>query len=284
MHTLITGYRATRSLMQLKSQLKTGGDVLLVHQMGRVGSMTVVNSLKAAYPEVPLYHTHFLNPERVRQRYLTERRRRRFGLMPLHLKVSRALARELKKGSNNRRWKVVTIVRDPVARNVSTFFHSIALYVPNFHQRDQENGICSETMVETFVAALDHDLPLKWFDLDVKSVFGIDVYRYPFPTKKGYSIISQDDVSLLIIRLEDLQECYRDAFAEFLNLDNIQLIRTHITENEDKRGIYKRFVENLSLPEWYLTGMYASKYATHFYDSDEIDGFRRRWSKGFSGY
>lgn len=280
LYRLSTEYRAILALAQLRRHLKTGRDICLVHQMGRVGSMTVVNSLKAACPEIPIYHTHFLNPEYLQNRLRTEKRN--WSMKNLHLRISRMLVQELTTALHNRFWKIITIVREPVARNVSTFFHNIELFMPDLDQRYREGTISPEIMLNSFLAELDHDLPLKWFDVHVKSVFGIDVYEHSFPTEKGYGIISQDNVTLLVIRLENLRQCYKDAFADLLGFENVDLKITHVAEKDDKRGIYKQFKENLRLPDWYLNDMYSSKYARHFYNDTEIGGFWRRWSKDFS--
>lgn len=277
LYTLNTEYRASLVLAQLRRHLKTGREICLVHQMGRVGSMTIVNSLKAACPELPIYHTHFLNPEYLQNRLRTEKRN--WGIKNLHLRVSRILVRELNTALRNRSWKIITIVREPVARNVSTFFHSIKLFMPGFDKKYREGTITPEIMLNSFLAELDHDLPLKWFDVDVKSVFGINVYDHSFPTEKGYGIISQDNVTLLVIRLENLRQCYKDAFADLLGFEKVDLKIMHVAEKDDKRGIYKQFKENLRLPDWYLNDMYSSKYTKHFYNEAEIKGFWRQWSK-----
>ena len=44
----------------LKQQLAADDDIYIVHQMGRVASMTLTNSLQSAMPGVTIYHTHYL--------------------------------------------------------------------------------------------------------------------------------------------------------------------------------------------------------------------------------
>lgn len=93
--------------------------------MAKVGSSTVVASIKKADLNMPIYHVHALTREG-----LKDEERAYFGLsknllckslLPTTTQLFEGYyVRDLIKG-NNRDIKIVTLVRDPVARNISAF-------------------------------------------------------------------------------------------------------------------------------------------------------------------
>ena len=273
---LNTELNTKRLVKQLKIQLTGNDDMYIVHQMGRVASMTMVNTLKSAMPDTPIYHTHYLNIPMLQQR-IAEMDRKGQRHNQRHYQVSQALAPLLPQYLDEHHWKVVTVVRDPVARNVSAFFLSIERYIPNFYRRFEQQQIAMPQVVELFLRDYNHNIPLEWLDDEIKMPFGVDVYQQPFAADRGYSIIHHNTVDLLILKLESLQSCYRDAFKEFVGIENASLQDTHITKKDDTHGAYKSLLKVMRLPEEYLDRMYSSKYAAHFFTEREIDSFKHKW-------
>src|SRR5688572_1946244 len=114
-------------------------DPIIIHQMGKVGSKTVELSLRKAYEalgiQVPIYHTHILNGfERVRGYVLKEKNRQdsagHFATLD-HGESVRKLIDE----NPAQHWNIISLVRDPIARNVSAFFESLPEYIPDWHER-----------------------------------------------------------------------------------------------------------------------------------------------------
>jgi hypothetical protein len=170
-------------------------------------------------------------------------------------------------------------VRDPVARNISAFFENIIEFFPDFYTRYAAGELDIETIVSTFLERFDHDTPLVWFDFQMKPVFGIDVFACPFSTERGYSIYYGQNASLLLIKLEKLQDCVESAMKDFLGIDKLAIRNTNVAEGKEYREVYKAFLETVRLPPEYLDRMYDSKMVRHFYEQDEIRTFRKKWSK-----
>ena len=273
-----TRRKAQQRLSELERFLRTQDPILLVHQMGRAGSMTTVNSLRKAGVGLPVYHTHWLNPESVEKR-LQWVRDRPESHRPLNVRVGQKLAAELQQhGTARRHWKIVTICREPIARNVSVFFLSIDAFVKDFDQRFRRGELDHAKLLEIFLERFPHDQPLDWFDREMRDVFGIDIYTEPFPQDKGYQILRTERVDVLAIKLEQLNHCHADAFRDFLALEVEGLAQTHVTEQDPDRTMYKDFVRQAVLPDEYLDRMYQSRFARHFYTDAEIAGFRKKWS------
>jgi hypothetical protein len=261
---------------------------IVVFQMGKVGSKTVERALKGALPSMPVYHAHILCASSIQSEELYRYGKRpRFldkSLLPetSHLFTSYYLRERLDADnlSETNKWKIVTLVRDPVARNISGFFGGITRRIPNFNQKYQMGMISVQDMIEIFVREYEqHEVPLTWLDSELRSVFGVDVYSDDFPKNRGYEVYAGKFADILLLRLEDLNTCASRAFKEFLNLDKITLVPENVSRDKDYFPAYTRFLDSVVLPPEYLDRMYKSRYATHFYESEEIDCFRERWSQ-----
>lgn len=267
-----------QTLASLEGHLATVDPILVVHQMGRAGSMTTVNTLRDAGISIPVYHTHWLNRASLAERldWLRDVPEKKH---PLNVKVARLIAGELQKmGPTRRSWKLVTIVREPVGRNVSTFFLAIDRFFDDFFRRQARGEISIVQIRDTFLERFGQERVLEWMDREIRDVFGIDVYARDFPHDKGYQIFRQGNVDLLVIKLEQLNACFRPAFEEFLGARIPSLAMTHITEQDPSYAMYKRFLKEVKMPAEYLERMYASPFARHFYRPEEIQGFIRKWS------
>jgi hypothetical protein len=251
---------------------------VVVYQMGKVGSSSLYESLKKLGLSVPLYHSHLLNDldaiERIVRATLPNP-----GASLKEIERGRQLRQKILHSSGPR-WSLISMVRDPVARNVSAFFQSISERVPDFSQRLQQGAFEMDALAEAFLAdEVTHAAPLGWFDSQVKDLFGIDVCASPFPTRTGYAIYQGKRVRLLVMRLENLAECVGLAIRQFLGIRHFRLETHNVGEDKNYAEVYRRFKREVALPCAYLDRMYNSTFARRFYTAEEIDGFRRSWSQ-----
>ncbi|MFX0092698.1 MAG: putative capsular polysaccharide synthesis family protein [Candidatus Hodarchaeota archaeon] len=183
------------------------------------------------------------------------------------------LRKKLEKGINPKKWKIITAVREPVARNISAFFQNQVQY-------KHMGKMTLKNLLDLFLAENWNYNVLNWFDRELKQVFGIDVYSEPFPTTKGYKIYKvKDQPDLLLLRLENLDNCAQAAFQEFLNIEQFTLAPENIARNKFYYPIYRKFTTSKILPRAYIEKMYTSRLAKHFYTEDELNTFRKKWLK-----
>ena len=91
-------------------------------------------------------------------------------------------------------WNVVTIVRDPVARNFSAW---------NAFQNRKGD----------FIEDYLHDAMFKWFDRQLVKFMGVNVYDQPFDAERGWSIYhnpSSKVRKLLILQTERIDEVFAE--------------------------------------------------------------------------
>jgi len=266
-------------LDSLKMHIENDDDLILVHQMGRAASMTITNTIKSMTLKSPVYHTHWLNKKSVDERVARINSWKKKGLGPLNVRVSELLSPEIEKRLLARQWKIVSVIREPVARNVSAFFLDIERFFPDFFQRYQKKELSLDQIADVFLKEFPHDMPLDWFEVEIQSPFNIDVFATDYDEQKGYMIIENKNVSLLVIQLEKLNTCYKRAFSEFFGQFPEILLNTHVTSKDQSFGMYKDFLREVELPESYLDRMYDCKYVKHFFSEDEVKNFRKKWSQ-----
>jgi hypothetical protein len=121
------------------------------------------------------------------------------------------------------------------------------------------------------------DQSLTFFDREFKTVLGFDVFSSEFPISKGYNIYRENLADILLIRLENLNECYQQAFKEFLDMDVFSLSKSNVGREKSYASLYKMFKKSVVLPDTFIDEMYSSKHARHFYSAEEICLFREKW-------
>jgi hypothetical protein len=264
---------------------------LIIFQMGKVGSKSVKRTLEALELDMPIYHSHLLTQARIDE---TEEQRRKFFLTDRESYLKRPwlnqfLRNQIIKGRGKHKWKIITMTRDPIARNLSTFFENLKVRAVNntgsFEIQSDYYSILPfvlslddvDTLFNLFFDKLRHDTPLVFFDRELKGVFRIDVYAEKFPKSIGYHIYQNNLADVLLIRLEDLNSCAPQAFKEFLGIEDFTMKRENIGANKIYAELYEKFKETIPLPKSYLDKFYKSKFMQHFYTEQEINRFQKRW-------
>ncbi|MBE9102932.1 putative capsular polysaccharide synthesis family protein [Vacuolonema iberomarrocanum] len=262
-------------------RISQDSEITLVHQMGKVGSSGLYGSLLKAFPSSLILHTHALNEQAFYK--MLYRRLINSGissrlLIEQHYLITLLLIHELKHKSD-KTWNLITLVRDPIARNISAFFENLDLnlFFPSYLSAKRIEKDEVDFAISTFLSNYPHNLPLNWFDLHIKEVFGIDIFSQPFDKARGYSIYRKDHVNLLLIRLESLNSCYKDAFNDFMGLQDFELQSANMASDKVYKDAYTAFKEYLFLPDSYIDQMYNSRYAKHFYTDDELSQFSTKW-------
>ena len=202
---------------------------ILLYQPGRVGSTACVKSLKnQGFNKV--FHVH----------HYDEKKRP----IPTHISC--------KETYSIKNPKIITLVRYPIDRNLSSFTFRLSHYMSS-HVR--KIGPSDELKTEFFLKLFRHDYILNWFDNEFYKNTGINVYNYEFDKLKGYTII--DGENLLILKSENISETFEEATEKFLG-EKVKLI------------IKKRYPPPYLgmikyLPANYFKEMHDNKYVEHFY-------------------
>jgi hypothetical protein len=196
-----------------------------------------------------------------------------------HYLVSQYLQREIKRGLKGKKWKVITLVRNPLELEISSFFQIVDLIVPDFPERCRKQDISVEELTAAFTQQLKRKAALSdWFDREMEPAFGIDVYAHPFPARQGYQIYRAERADLLLMRLEDLERSAACAFKEFLGIEEFSVIKRNTASGKYYAGVYEEFTRTAGFPQAYIDQICERKSARHFYTADELDQFKAAYS------
>lgn len=222
-------------------------EAILIYQSAKVGSSSVYKSIKS--------HNRYV----------------------LHCHTLRDLGvadDDLYRILNLKSGKIISLVRDPVARRISEMWQCIT-----YSNRYDNGSDFSEIDKWHFEGAFWNG-EFEWYDLEMKSVFKIDVFEYPFDREKGYSLIKQGNVELLLLKMEKLNEL-ENVIGEFLNIDQFQLSSNNIGQDKAYRFALQSYKKNFTISQENLEEIYIkNKYMKHFYSEQERDELYRKWMKG----
>ena len=266
---------------------------ILVYQMGKVGSITITETLRSSIMDRNIYHFHILRPKRVAE---YEKHRKKFfpnikgkggGLQ--YVWLCQYIQKRIKHRSNNEKWKIVTLVRDPIARSISDFFENstVSRIESSGQYRVSSDWYDFDMIVnkknigklfQIFIEKHNFDRNLMYFDLEFKGVLDIDLYDCDFPTSEGFKICTFKKADVLILKLEHLNDCAKKAFKKFLNIDNFNLSVQNVGSNKNYAELYRVFQNNAAFSEVFLNEIYSSRMVRHFYSGNEIGRFKKRWS------
>ena len=246
---------------------------ILIHQMGKVASTAIAEALRA-HPDMERWqvqNTHTLNSyNHAQKRWFFSRAGR---TMPPELGTGDYLLREVL--PTDRPIHIISPFRDPVARNISSFFHSLDYYLPGV---DRSQPVPTATLLDAFYARMRHEACVKWYFDEILEPFGIDVYATPFDHARAHQTYRSDRADLIIFPF-DLPDPRKAALiAEFLGIAPFTLHRTNEAADRADAALYKRFIAEARLDDTYLDWMYGSRFARHFFTPDQLAALRARWS------
>jgi hypothetical protein len=237
--------------------------------MGKVGSRSVTDSL-FVHGLHPVVHFHRMNPKHIKNvkaEYLKQ------GQKPKNERIGLWCYKNICRNERQRA-KIITLVREPISRNFSAFFQNYQRFTGVTYKR---SNLATDELIKQFFSGYVHNVPLTWFDNEIKQTLGIDVYEYKFPKEKGYMEIREGRMHLLIIKTEIPDLFKAAAIAKFLDLVNFELKRSNIGSQKYYADAYQKFKNEICLPQSYIDQMLTSKYTQHFYSHSELDEIRRKW-------
>jgi hypothetical protein len=261
---------------------------LFIHTMGKVGSSTVTDFLRGTGIEkdYSIIRSTWVSDDGVR--YLEDMENEGFGgwdsfpdgvkAMIARCEIERNLLRRIK--SYEIKPKVITLIREPIAIDVSNFFHNFKWWPKSLLDACQhKRSGYLQALERHFLDFNRHDMPHVWFDSEFEDIFHVDILSREFSVDKGFEIYDGEFADVLLMRLESLNSCAEKALTRFLRMDAVNLENTNVAEKKWYGSVYREFKEKIALPQTYIDKMYDWKYARHFYSPEELNTFRQKWGK-----
>jgi hypothetical protein len=237
---------------------------VLVYQMAKVGSSTVHKTLQAA--GVESLHVHYIaqeNWKRGAKMYVESG-----TTLPAHFHKGRLLRHWI--AWTGRQVRVISLVRDPIARHISASFETA--HLKGFPKQNASKALRSLESQLMSDGALEH--PYNWFDREISSVLGVDVLDYPFNREEGYGVIEKKNAKIIILTLENLSDSIPTVLSDFLGKE-LDIKKERVR----KSGVYERVKKNLSIPKSRARKLYDHPWMRNFYTEEKIENFVKEWGE-----
>lgn len=234
-------------------------EIVLIYTMGKVGSSSLENNIPGSFHLHSLYN----NPPNPLHWEL-----RNYGLFrKISIRFRNAVRRYIY--SRAKSVKIISIVRDPLDRNISMYFQALPFwlsvaqsgYKTKSHIDSRKEGF--DVIVQSFENYYNHQYCLTWFDKELKRFSGIDVYSRKFDKENGVDIFQNGKYECLILSLEKLNNS-SSIISEFLGR-NVNISSENSGERKWYADIYRKFKTDYKPSEKLNRLIYNSKYYCHFF-------------------
>jgi hypothetical protein len=252
--------------------------VNVVFAQGKTGTSTLAAGLKRAGLH-PVFQIHTLNA-RVLGEVEAEYVRRRSDKYPRHVWEAQWLNEHLP--GPRHPWVIVTSVREPIARIVSRFFQQKSRF-GDLRERPTADALIAElsTQFDRQARRLG-GIGWDWFDAELKGVLGQSVYDTPFDPAVGFGTIETTHARLLLLRGESLDKA-PEALGSLFGIDPIATLSAeNVGTAKDYGPLYREVLDRFRPPAEYVARVYETKQARHFYSPEELEAFRRHWTRPIS--
>lgn len=247
---------------------------VLVYQMGKVASSSIYKSLKKARV-ANVFHVHRINPENINT---VKQEHEAKGLTAPDDSLGLALYRYLVR--KNLPAKIISLVREPIGRNLSAYFENLDSF-EGMHNAHAQKGV--EELIEGFLIRYKHDVPLNWFDDEMKNTFGLDVYEHDFPFEVGCQVFANPPYEFLIMRY-DLDDVFKgNMIRDFLGLESFEIHNANVASSKKYADKYSGVLTSIKVPADYAVQMLSSRYAKHFFSNDERVKLFSKWTGKMPG-
>ena len=251
---LKNNYAVARLLIAARTR---GRAPVVVYQMGKVGSTSIAHSI-SSQTGFPVFHFHKLCPKnlhRTRNNY------------------ERAFYDTIVRPG--REAMFITLVREPLGRNVSEFFQRIERKVA---YKEQLTDYSPRKFFGLMAKDRRINSKIGWFDGELKPALGIDVYGKRFPKEKGSLEFRRGPFRLLVLKLEASDRRKERALQEFLGTGKIRLRSKNVGGEKFYSETYRKVGKTLKVPKSYVKKWHGSRYAKHFYTPQELKKAEKKWS------
>ena len=253
------------------------GRVVFIFQMGKVGSISLKHAIQRYKQDKYLL---FVHDHRVfiRDYFLIGQRNNRLKIFIVLWCAKLGFP-----------IKIVTSIREPIARNVSAFFYFYCVNIPYLHKKplgeivelfltdSRPRNLRGPRKLPVQSRVAECLFTLNWFDQFFRPVTGIDVYKKPFPIDRKWQVYKKGGLKVLLYRNDLELSQQTELISRFLGIELDEIKRENHTKDLDYAELYSRFRESVKLPEPYIRRVHDSRFARHFWHPEELEAAADKW-------
>lgn len=239
---------------------------VIILTFGKVGSSSVYETLKRELSN-PVFHLHNFTDKSIKKGINLHIQSDRKSI-PLHLRVSNVLHKKLKNYEN--KLYVITILREPISREISAFFQNSEFYKNSIEgpglmiNLDAAMPILNNVINGGMTKKLEN-----WIDEELVDGLGINVYEKSSFSDKKFQIFHSKKCELLLLKMEDLDQVFNEAINNLLQTNlNIELLKSNIGGSKHYSRVYKKAKNLVELKAETKRELLSSKYMNSFYKNE----------------
>ena len=228
--------------------------IIAIYTLGKSGSSSILSILQRKFSIFNVFQLHFINCDYIRQNHSDNFATRNID------KADSFLNKHSKK-----KIKYISLVREPVSREISSFYQNRQLFFKDVLPNDF-------MAINNLIESRGYDLALNWFDYELMKHLNFDVYSQPFDKTKGYSIYKLDTkTELMILRTDCINKTGAIALNEYLNTDIKQIKSVNVGSNKSNSMYQKQMKSQFILSDENFKKIKNSKFMNHFFKVEEIN-------------
>ncbi|MBN8608509.1 MAG: hypothetical protein J0L81_16455 [Caulobacterales bacterium] len=253
--------------------MSSARELVLIYQMGKVASSTIKASI-LPLPRYEVHQVHRLVPSNIERVY--REHRRRGWPMPTGDPGGIYLQRDL---HARRPAKVITLVREPIGRNISYYFQNLDKILGRSHAHE----LPLQAVIDGYPPEFPYsDDPLTWFDYEFNAALGANVYESGWAPGMNAHRWRAGVYDILILRCDAADDTKREALREFLDAPALSLRQANVTSAKPSAAMHRAFRQNVRFPAAYVDRMLGSRYANFFFDAASLAQWRRAYTESGS--
>lgn len=198
-------------------------------------------------------------------------------------KFTQKKIKEIVKTFNCHKIKIISGVREPIERIISQKWQ-------NIDEPFRHNDTCISILIDdNYNCYVDNlkEVVIKpgfrfykdvtnWFYDYIENIFEIDIFEYPFDKEKGYSIITNNNISIFVYRLDKLSNLEKEI-GQFIVDSSFVLKKANEATQKKYAFAYAQYLKLVKCKKDFFESLVNSKGMTHFYTEEECRKYREKW-------
>lgn len=250
-----------RAATALQLSRLLNGKIILNYQMGKAGSSSIQEAIRTS-DAFASFHVHRLMPastEQIQLRYRAgEKYYRDMCLEELLFNHFRRTGRSA---------KIVCPIREPFSHSYSSFFQNLPR---STRGRATAQTATIDQLKALFLNWEELGRATHWIDDELSAFLNFDVLSIPFDRTKGWAIFECGPYEVLILKSEIGDDIKSRALETFLGTKGIQVSRSNIATSKPYDLLYRKFIDQVKIPEDIASRWLNSRYVKTFYSEKEL--------------
>lgn len=265
-----------RDDLRLRWTWSHGKDPVVVYSMPKTASASVYKALRETRGVFAL-KSHTLRPEHWRPTRTSPAWMPGWsGMWRDHWHSDRLLHQKMI--LPKRPGRFISLVRDPIATNVSAFFYFNVNWFRDLPTTPDLSAMSDDELLGSFMERYPHHVTTDWFDLEPRETLGIDVYSEPFPHDRGVVELVRGGFRMLVLRTDLDDGIKGEAISDFVGVEGVTIPRHNTSSHYGLRELHRRLHAGITACPDYIDRMLEHRFTRHFWTDAERAGMRARWS------